>query len=66
MSDTTFEKSSELIINVKEVWDLHFWCDELNLKAEELKDIIREVGPEVHSVRVHMAKNLLNKWPLAY
>lgn len=67
MSDAGLEeKSSEQFINVKELWDINFWCDELNLKAEELTEIISEVGPEVHQVRMHLARNLLEKWPLAY
>lgn len=53
-------------INVKESWDVNFWCDELNLKAEELKEIVKMVGPKVHDVRMHIAKRLLISWPVAY
>lgn len=53
-------------INVKESWDVNFWCDELNLKAEELKEIVKKVGPKVHDVRLHIAKRLLINWPVAY
>lgn len=53
-------------INIKESWDVNFWCDELNLKADELKEIVRQVGPAVHDVRLHIAKRLILKWPLAY
>lgn len=67
MSDNvTEQKMTESRINVKESWDINFWCDELNLKADELKEIIKQVGPEVHNVRLHLAKNMIVKWPLAY
>lgn len=67
MSDNVTEnKATELKINVKESWDVNFWCDELNLKADELKEIVKQVGPNVHEVRLYLAKNLLVKWPLAY
>lgn len=57
---------SDDTINIKEAWDVNFWCDELNLKADELKEIVRQVGPAVHDVRLHIAKKLILKWPLAY
>lgn len=59
-------RSEENMINVKESWDLNFWCDELNLKAEELYEIIQQVGPAVHDVRLHIAKKSLVNWPIAY
>lgn len=58
--------SGETQINVKEAFDLHFWCEELSLKKEELLDIISKVGPLVHDVRLHIAKRLLINWPNAY
>lgn len=51
--------SSESKIDVKESWDVNFWCEELNLRAEELKEIVKKVGPEIHNVRVHLAKQLM-------
>jgi hypothetical protein len=53
-------------INVKETLEISYWCDELNLKAEELMDIITQVGPVVHDVRLYLAKKLLISWPVAY
>jgi hypothetical protein len=53
-------------INVKESWDINYWCDELNLKADELKDIVKEVGPGLHDVRLHIAKKHMIKWPVSY
>lgn len=67
MTDKAHEfNMTEIRINVKEAWDVNFWCDELNLRAEDLKEIIKQVGPMVHDVRLHLAKNLLVKWPQAY
>ncbi len=50
---------TEKKIDVKESWDVNFWCEELNLRTEELKEIVRTVGPQVHDVRVHLAKKLM-------
>lgn len=58
--------SNERIINVKESWDINFWCDELNLKAEELRDIIKQVGPSLHDVRLFIAKKHIVNWPVSY
>ena len=43
--------------------DLQFWSEELNLRADELRDIINEVGPSIHEVRVHIAKKSMANWP---
>ncbi len=59
-------KSTEAKINIKEAFDVHFWCEELSLKKEELLEIISQVGPLVHDVRLHIAKRLLINWPVAY
>lgn len=59
-------KEVESRIDVRESWDVNFWCEELNLRAEELKEIVNMVGPEVHDVRLHIAKKLLLSWPKAY
>lgn len=53
-------------MNLKEAQDVNFWSDELNLKAEELREIVRHVGPQVHDVKLHLAKNLLSNWPAIY
>ena len=57
---------AERVINIKEAWDVNFWCDELNLKAEELKEIVKEVGPFPHDVRLYITKKHLLKWPNTY
>jgi len=66
MTDMNNRTSDDLKINVMEAWDVMYWCDELNLKDEELKDIVRQVGPAVHDVRLHLAKKLLVNWPATY
>jgi hypothetical protein len=59
-------KEEENKIDVRESWDINFWCEELNLRAEELKEIVKIVGPQVHDVRLHIAKKLMLSWPKAY
>lgn len=63
MSDITKDDQK---IDIKEAWDINFWCEELNLRAEELKEIVKQVGPMVHDVRMHIAKKLLINWPSSY
>jgi hypothetical protein len=44
-------------------FDIQFWSEELNLRTEELQNIIDEVGPSIHEVRVHLAKKSMANWP---
>lgn len=60
------KNENEKKIDVRESWDINFWCEELNLRAEELKEIVKQVGPAVHDVRVHIAKNLILNSTLTY
>ena len=60
------QSETEKHIDIKEAWNLNFWCEELNLRAEELKEIVRLVGPKVHDVRVYLAKRLLLHSVLTY
>ncbi len=53
-------------INPGRSLDLYYWCDELNVRAEELKDIIKQVGPSLHEIRLYLSKKLLLSWPAAY
>lgn len=53
-------------INITESWDLNYWCEEFNLRAEELKEIVSKVGPAVYDVRLFLAKKLLAEWPATY
>ena len=60
------KKRDEKKIDIKENGDINFWCEELNLRSDELKEIVRMVGPGVHDVRLHIAKKLLISWPVTY
>lgn len=53
-------------IDLKESLDVSFWCEEFSLCVDELKEIVKTVGPLVHDVRVHLAKKLLVRWPQNY
>jgi hypothetical protein len=53
-------------INLKESLDVNYWCEVLNLRADELGEIVKQVGPAVHDVRLHLAKKLLINWPVSY
>lgn len=64
MNQSKNESQNE--IDVQKSWDVNFWCEELNLHEGELREIVGLVGPDVHDVRVHLAKNLLLKLPLTY
>lgn len=67
IQDSASEKfHDENKIDIQESWDVNYWCEELNLRAEELKEIVGQVGPSVHEVRLHLAKNLLINWPVSY
>lgn len=56
-------RRQELRIDEKETKDLNYWCGELNVRAEELKEIIKIVGPSVSEIRLYLAKKFLISWP---
>ena len=56
----------ESSINMSKSKDVTFWCEELNLRAEDLKEIVKKVGPSIHEVRVFLAKKLLSQWVVQY
>ncbi len=37
-------------------WELNRLCEEFNLRAEELREIVKKVGNRVDKVRVFLAK----------
>lgn len=63
LSHTQETHSPAKAIDLKKSWDVNYWCEEFNLRAEELKEIVQNVGPSVHDVREHLAKNLFHSWP---
>lgn len=65
LADTTLDMDLQEI-NLQKSWNVNYWCEELNLRAEDLKEIVKAVGPSVHEVRVFLAKKLLLAWTRAY
>lgn len=55
------ERSIPMIVHVKESWELNHWCEELNLRAEELKEIVKRVGPDIHDIREYLAKRNIGR-----
>lgn len=37
-------------------WELNRWCEELNLRAEELKEIVKKVGPRFKDIKAYITK----------
>lgn len=57
-------QSEQSYINLNNCWDLNHWCDELNLRADELKEIVSKVGSDVQAVREYVVRsNLLHEDP---
>ena len=49
------------IIHLNESWELNHWCEELNLRAEELKEIVKKVGPQLEDIRGYLARRNLRR-----
>lgn len=43
-------------IDTREEWEMTHWCEELNLRDDELKSIIHEVGPSLMAIRDYLAR----------
>jgi hypothetical protein len=43
-------------INVHEAWELEYWCKELGVSPEQLKDAVKAVGTAVTAVKKHLGK----------
>ncbi len=43
-------------INVNEKWELQYWCKELRVTADELKQAVKKVGVMVKDVRRQLGK----------
>ena len=48
-------------LNLKESWEVNSWCEELNLRADELKEIVQKVGSNIHAIREYLAKRSLKR-----
>lgn len=59
-----FENSSFLSparIDLREGWEMSHWCDELNLRHDELQEIINEVGSSLEAVREHLVRRSMQR-----
>ena len=57
----TAKRSLPSIIHLNESWDFNRWCEELNLRAEELKEIVKKVGPNIEDVRGFLVKRNMKR-----
>jgi hypothetical protein len=47
---------SDQLIHITESWNLNHWCEELNLRAEELLEIVKRVGPKIEDIKEYLKK----------
>jgi hypothetical protein len=52
----TPERPLGSMIHLKGNWELNRWCEELNLRAEELKEIVKKVGPKYKDIKAYIEK----------
>ena len=43
-------------INVNQSWEVDYWTDKLNVSENELKKIVKKVGPSTDKVRKELEK----------
>lgn len=43
-------------INVNEPWEVEWWCKQLGVTPEQLREAVRKVGVMVSDVRRHLGK----------
>lgn len=55
------ERSIPLVVHLNESWELNHWCEELNLRAEELREIVKKVGPDINDIREYLAKRNIGR-----
>ncbi len=48
-------------IHLNESWEINHWCEVFNLRADELKEIVRRVGPEIEDVRRYLGERNLSR-----
>ena len=54
------------LVDLKKMGEVNFWCEELNLRADELKEIVKSVGPKINDIRMHITKKMLNSMSVTY
>lgn len=52
---------SSNIIHLNESWEINRWCEELNLRADELIEIVKKVGPALVDIREYLARQSLRR-----
>lgn len=57
----TIKRSLPSMIHLNESWELNHWCEELNLRAEELKEIVKKVGPQLEDIRDFLVKRNMTR-----
>lgn len=48
-------------VHLNESWELNRWCEELNLRSDELIEIVKKVGPAIADVRDYLARLSLKR-----
>lgn len=58
MPDDTSKKgpADRARINVHEAWELEYWCKELGVTPDQLKQAVQQVGVMASDVRRHLGK----------
>lgn len=51
MKEMNTNDAKPVFIDIKKSWDLNHWCQELNLRSDELIRIIRRVGPSLSEIK---------------
>lgn len=60
--DVEIPKSySPNIIHLNESWEINHWCEELNLRADELIEIVKKVGPSLENIRDYLGRQSLRR-----
>lgn len=43
-------------INIHEAWEVRYWCNELGVTEQQLRDAVQAVGVSVAAVRKYLGK----------
>lgn len=41
-------------VNINESWSLNHWCEEFNLRAAELIEIVKKVGSNIEDIKEYL------------
>ena len=48
-------------IDIRESWEVNHWCEELNLRADELREIVAKVGTSLEAIRDFLAHRSIQR-----